>query len=500
MTRRRRRAALEQALRRLEEVQGLPEGELVSALADDSDAALRAKVETSLALARDLVHRAAAGQLPDPEGVTIDQLPDRELAARLDAILQALADLFEVAVALPRELPAVTPAFPNGTALVPSAFPLQAALAAIHNAREAAGAWVRDEQGRPVYTFRQPQGTAFVTLEPPGDDGLPPDQAAREALWQQFRHLGDLDGDVLLAALAQWMRARDAQGYAWVTGEAILDYRGVEARRQANAPGGKRYRRGHRAEDVDAVADCWSRLRLVYLHLQNVAYREVPEGKGGRRGRPRTARYSLKTELLHVPDILTQRQLDGREAAVAWRFRPGRWVAPYLEAPNQQLALLLQRALGYDPYRERWEKRLARYFFFHLRIKATAGAEAPTRRNVGAVLHELGLADAFDRRNPERTVRRFAAAMDRLRDDGQIGGWRLTDEAQAWYDGARTARGWLDDWFGVEGKGGVAVMEVTPPAAAVEQYQRLAARAQQARLDAATAAARPRKPPETRAD
>ena len=167
---------------------------------------------------------------------------------------------------------------------------------------------------------------------------------------------------------------------------------------------------------------------------------------------------------------------------MAWQYRPGQWLARYLEAPNEQLALLMQTTLRYDPYRERWEKRLAKYFLFHLRIGARAGAEAPIRRNVGAVLRELGLADVFDHRNPERTVRRFEAAMDRLREDGQIGSWRLTDESRAWWQARRPARGWLNDWLGAGGTGGVATMEVTPAAAAVAQYRPLAERARRASL------------------
>jgi hypothetical protein len=363
-------------------------------------------------------------------------------------------------------LPEVPPAFPEGTGLVPSAFPLQGTLAAFHNAQE--GGWPRDAQGQPYYPFVQPQGTVYVTLGAPVGEPEPIGAAAREALWAQFKGLGDLDADVLLAGLVQWIRSRDADGYSWITGPAVLDYRGIRPRMQPDQPDGKRYRAGHRADDLAAVAACFERLRLVYLDLVNVEIREPPRG----RRKPRLTRYSLKTELLHVPNILTQRHLDGREHRVAWQYRPGQWLGRYLEPPNEQLALLMQTTLRYDPYRERWEKRLAKYFLFHLRIGAKGGA-SPLRRNVGAVVWELGLAEAFDRRNPERTAKRFEGAMDRLRDDGHIGGWGFTDESRRWW-ARRPARGWLEAWFGVDGRGGVATMLVTPAAAAVAQYRRLA--------------------------
>ena len=51
---------------------------------------------------------------------------------------------------------------------------------------------------------------------------------------------------------------------------------------------------------------------------------------------------------------------------VAWKMQLGTWVKPYLEDANRQLAYLVQKALRYDPVRQYWVKRLARYIILNL--------------------------------------------------------------------------------------------------------------------------------------
>jgi hypothetical protein len=380
-------------------------------------------------------------------------------------------------------LPAIPTAFVDRGALVPSAFPVQGALAAIHNAHEGAGGWRRGRDGTPYFAFEQQQGRMTVSLRWPGGMGAP-DDAALQALWGQFRRLNDLEADVVLASLAQWMQpGRDADGFTWITAAAILDYRGIQPKKKAE--GRKVYRAGHRPDDLAEVAAAWDLIRLKYLDLQRV---DVLEAQPGRR--PKREAYTLQAEFFAVPERVLQEQLDGTQVPVAWRFRPGRWIDRHLEQPNAQLALLMQRSLEYDPYRERWEKRLARYFLFHLRISEAARGGAPLRRRVDPMLRELHLDEWLDRRHPDRTVKRFEKAMHKLREDGQIGAWAYTPESRAALD-RLPARNWLDEWLQR------AVVEVEIPVVAQEQYARLAtrARAVEERAQALLARHRSQAPP-----
>ena len=128
---------------------------------------------------------------------------------------------------------------------------------------------------------------------------------------------------------------------------------------------------------------------------------------------------------------------------MAWCYRPGPWLAPFLVPPNRQTALLAPTVLRYDPYHERWEKRLGRYLTFHLRMDARRAGGAPLVRRLGPLLDELGL--PLDRRHPERTRSRCEAALDRLVRDGVIGAWAYTSAARTDL-AALPARRWLDQW------------------------------------------------------
>lgn len=143
---------------------------------------------------------------------------------------------------------------------------------------------------------------------------------------------------------------------------------------------------------------------------------------------------------LHALVGLYQRLLqDG--LSIAWRYSPGAWLAPFLTVPNRQVALLMQQALRYDPYRQRWEKRLARYLTCHLRMDAKNGR--PLVRRIGPLLDELHL--PVDRRHPERTRGRFETALHRLARDGVIDGWDYTGEARGVL-ATLPSRGWLEWW------------------------------------------------------
>jgi hypothetical protein len=216
-------------------------------------------------------------------------------------------------------------------------------------------------------------------------------------LWDAARKLDDLDGDVLLAALAQWMdpQHREPDGTTWLTADAVLDYRGLTPKTQCT--GGLRYRAGHRLEDRARIAASMERLDQLWVHLQGV---EMLEPRAGHR--PQRTRYTHDSKVLLLTERLTREALP-----VAWRYAPGPWLTPFLAPPNRQTALLIQQALRYDPYRERWEKRLARYFTFHLRMDARRAARLV--RRIGPLLEELNL--PVDHRHPERTRTRFEAAL-----------------------------------------------------------------------------------------
>jgi hypothetical protein len=366
-----------------------------------------------------------------------------ERDGRIPALMQSIwnmgaeAQIWQDIVSAPDRRPDVPSAFLSGRAPIPSSITVQAALASY---RDGEG-WHNGGENLPTFVYRQKQGGVTLFLRPPDDTA--PTQALVETLWNQVSRLGDTDGDVLLAMMAQAMEPgrQGGDGGTWITASAILDYRGVQPIKKRE---GRAIRRaGHRVEDLAEVAACIERLTYQWVELRDVEYLEEHPGK-----KPKRSRLTHESRLLTIDERLMQGELGGDRRPVAWRYQLGRCIRDYLKRPNRQVAQLMQRVLQYDPYHERWEKRLAIYFTIHHRISASY--KTPLRREVGGLLKELRL--PINARDPSKTLRRFEHAMGRLSEDGIIPSWRYTDRAKI---DRLPARGWLTDWL-------ACVVEVPP--------------------------------------
>jgi len=343
-------------------------------------------------------------------------------------------------------VPVVPPVFRNGMAAMPSCLAVQGLLTAIHHAHPPTDGWRPADDGRPSFAFAKRAGTIVTSVSPPRDSSLLREAVA--SLWQTTKELTDLDGDVLLAALCQAMGTGPdtTERGVWLTVDALLDYRGIAPK--THRDGSLRHRAGHRAEDRAQIAASMDRLDQLWVRLREV---EVMEPQA--RAKPRRARYTHESKVLVITERLLQ---DG--LPIAWRYSPGTWLAPFLTVPNRQVALLMQQALRYDPYRQRWEKRLARYLTCHLRMDAKNGR--PLVRRIGPLLDELHL--PVDRRHPERTRGRFETALHRLARDGVIDGWDYTGEARGVL-ATLPSRGWLEWWRGT-------TITITPSRAIQDRY------------------------------
>jgi hypothetical protein len=329
--------------------------------------------------------------------------------------------------------------YENG-ALIPATDGLEAVIRAMSDAHDDAKGWGGDRSKHPIYIHERATSTTAVTLRM--NQLIPEDEhAVAKQLWERVTTYSDTDGDVLLAMLAQVVAAGpDTQGGTWITSSAILDYRGIVQKRHEVEPGVYRDA-GHRPNDMRLIADCVVRLRDMHVSVRS--YRE-PKKSGGRRRKVVQESY-----LVLISDFLTQAE-EGqpKEDAlqIAWYYRPG----SCLDVPvrkNAKVAWLLQQALRYDPYHERWEKRLARYFMFQLRLNNSFGGTT-IKRNIREILEESGLLSSINRTDPIRTKERFEKAMRTLTEHGHISDWGETPYLEAMKK--RPARGWLEMWLDQE--------------------------------------------------
>lgn len=251
----------------------------------------------------------------------------------------------------------------NGCTEIPSPIPVQAILAAFSNAQEDASNWEEADK-IPTFQFSKEQGTSYIQVRPDGS-AIIVDERLSLWLWEQVRKISDLDGDVLLATLAQaFAGTPDEQGYYIIAAQTILGYRGIE-KKKTLTPTGRERTAGHRQEDIAEIAVCMSRLSNIWITINQRIFDNGETGK-----RKKQTRFSHESRLMNISEYLRQDELtfDANElpktlysTPIAWKYQPGTWLRPFLEGANRQFALLLQDTLNYDPYHETWEKRLARY-------------------------------------------------------------------------------------------------------------------------------------------
>jgi len=286
---------------------------------------------------------------------------------------------------------------------------------------------------------------------------LPPEEveAWAERMWQQREELSDLDADALDILSALWLyQARTPTDDAVADVDELLAMRGLQAKQ-----GGQGRRGGYEPEQRAAMLQAVSHIQNLWLTMTAVEVYEAPTAGTGRRRRTPT-RQAIQSRAFTMTDLFGQIRLDGGMDVEKFIFRPGTVFAHFLFGPGRQSALLSAKALAYDPYRQTWEKRLARYLSYQWRCRAHSGDYLQPFR-VATLLEAIGV--ELDRRDPARTRARLEKALDVLLEDQVLAAWQY----DRFEEGLVTRRGWAQHWLR-----GTILIE--PPESIRATYQRLA--------------------------
>lgn len=317
-------------------------------------------------------------------------------------------------------------------------------------------------------TFQQIEGTPWPTavlekgnargqaqLRPALADGqllLAPEEAEALAnvMWHHREELSDLDADVLDALSALWLRqARSLQDDAVADVDRLLEMRGIKPKR-----GGQGRRGGYEPEQRAEMLRALTHIQNLWLNMHEMDVYETDA-----KGRRKRVKQAIQSRPFVITDRVGQQRLDGYMDVRTFVFRPGKAFAHFLMGPGQQTALLSAKALKYDPYHQRWEKRLARYFSWQWRTRArNADFLRPFR-----IETLMDAADeSVDSRNPSRTRDRLEKALDALQRDQVIAMWQY----DRWNEEAANRRGWAQEWL-------QATVLIEPPEVIKDHYQRL---------------------------
>lgn len=353
-----------------------------------------------------------------------------------------------------RQLPQTSSVLRGRGMIVPQLDPVEGVLLALSHAQREQGGW-KVVNAVPTYTHERSTSTTEVTVRPQDTQVITGDITGQ--LWQRVRQFNDVDGDIFLAMLAQLLGTPpDARGGVWITTQQILEYRGIQPKthkkEHLKVSTGTHRSAGHRFEDMQEIAEGMNRIRDTHITVRT--WKENHKRKTTKKP-TRKRVFQQESYLVTITDFIQQSQLfieDEMEIgsdpglAVAWYFKPGTCLETLLSGPNYRASWLLQQALHYDPYHEQWEKRLARYFTFQMRMNAEFGGTA-IKRPIGKLIDELALPLNVD--DPGKTKKRFEKAMRRLLQDKIISSWGPEDQ----YEQAmkrRSRYNWIDTWLAYE--------------------------------------------------
>ncbi|MCB1084230.1 MAG: helix-turn-helix transcriptional regulator, partial [Simkania sp.] len=131
--------------------------------------------------------------------------------------------------------------------------------------------------------------------------------------------------------------------------------------------GGSNRRGGYGVKQRQTISERIEALSRTWVKVLEMDIVEEIEGK------KRTYRKKRKWKGESLAIVVSSRfgEVDDKEQMdpFVWNLRPGDIFSKFLMGPGRQTALLAQKALEYDPYRQKYEKRLARYLSYQWRVR-----------------------------------------------------------------------------------------------------------------------------------
>lgn len=289
----------------------------------------------------------------------------------------------------------------------------------------------------PTAILKKGGATGHAQLIPPIVENaplMPTEQVAAWAqmMWEQQKDLTDLDADALDLLSHIWLQqAKTAKDYAVANVDQFLTMRGLEQKQKE-----KGRRGGYEPEQRARMLQVLTHIQNVWLNLGEI---EIYEQDPRRKGRSKATRQTFQSRAFIITDRMGQMRLDGYLDVERFIFQPGHLFAQFLFGPGRQTALLSARAVQYDPYRQRVEKRLARYLSWQWRIQARQGEYSRPYR-VATLLEAVG--EQLNERRPSATRDRLEKALDTLQHDGVISSWQY----DRWDETIAQQRGWGQVW------------------------------------------------------
>lgn len=324
-----------------------------------------------------------------------------------------------------------------------------------------------DDSPWPTARLSKGGANGHAQLVPPvieNEPLLPPKETERwvQVMWKQREELSDLDADALDLLCHFWLeQAKKPEDAAIAHIDEFLEMRGLKKNQ-----GGSGRRGGYKQEQRLEMLRALSHIQSIWLKMGQIElYQEGEKNSYSSRKRSQGKKKlpvtkQIESRAFVVTDRLGQLNMDGYMEVEQFKYRPGDLFAHFLLGPGRQTAIMSAKAVQYDPYRQKWEKRLARYLSWQWRIQASrVGYTRPYR--VNTLLEVVGGEETGPQR-PHLIRNRLEKALDCLQEDSLIASWQY----EHWDEAMGGKPGWLLNWR-------EATLLIEPPANIYESYRTL---------------------------
>lgn len=280
---------------------------------------------------------------------------------------------------------------------------------------------------------------AFAQIKPDveGVSFLSPEEAAK---WQpiideRVSKLDDATADCLDIISSIWLRdAKHPSDTVTIEADDFLALRG-----RLKHKGGAGRRGGYSLELRKEIANQLQALKTTFIVVQEMKVTDPAQGRRGTYGKKQSI--AMESPVIVVTGRGGQLTLAGDVDPFMWNVRLGDVFARFLFGAGRETALIAKKALEYDPYRQKWEKRLTRYFSYLWRVRQARGSFAEPVC-IKTILDELCLSEGL---RPGWVKDRLEKALDLLQADGIVKIWQYEDGTEV--EGLVGKKGWFPLWL-----------------------------------------------------
>jgi DNA-binding XRE family transcriptional regulator len=236
---------------------------------------------------------------------------------------------------------------------------------------------------------------------------------------QAITSMDDLTADIFDIISILWMKqaTHKDQMINFHTDDA-LNLRHVQGRKELNG-----YQSGYRKKERDdimkrlaALTTIWIRIERDKLKFVDADNHEIDELE------------QVQFNPLFVLDSVTVAYRDSQPVGIyECKIRPGELLGNFLFGSKKSSGLLALKTLQYNPVKQKYHKRLARYLSWQWRIRQK-GADYFRPYRIGGdkgLLNVMGIQE--NARYGSRIKEQFESILDTLQEDGIISEWKYLD-------------------------------------------------------------------------